>query len=204
MYNEFYIMSDEKHIQSGELTYLTDMPARCPETGLIEDTGEYDSDVESHRRQQATDLANYAENGIHFDPAGKYLCGGVAGDGIGGCNQYRPASHQCLSVAGHIDGDCGSCRWWEDYDPDRSSLLMDPEKFLKGAAEYGEREPGGTGFGCHQCEYGSEAKAADGDRSLFCGIWGARVLPNACCGRNHKLGDKLFKDNRPLTQIEIY
>jgi hypothetical protein len=196
---------DEKLIQSGILTYRTDMPARCDDTGLILEPKEYDEQVEEWRRGHASDMAHYAEEGSSFDPTGKYLCGGEEGNGEEGCNQYRPASHQCLSVAGRIDGDCGSCSWWEQYRKEHADLYMGPEKFTKGAAMYGEREPGGTGFGCQRCEYGTPARETDqAGRSIYCGMWGTRVQALACCGRNHKLGDKNFKDNQPLTQIEFY
>lgn len=192
-------------IQSGQLTYLTDIPERDPTTGLIVEQFPYDPEQEEKRRAHATGMARYAEEGDHFDPAGLYLCGGQTGNGIGGCNQYRPGSHKCLSVKGKIDGDCGSCSWWEQYKADHADLDLGPEKFSKQEAEYGEREPGGTGFSCARCEYGSPAKQTDpSGRSLFCGIWGARVQPLACCGRNHTLGDKVFKDNQPLTQLEFY
>lgn len=196
---------DEKIIQSGNLSYLTDDPARDTDTGLILEPQEYDEAQEAKRRKYAEGMARYAEEGIHFDPAGNYLCGGVSGDGEGGCNQYRPGSHQCLSVKGRIDGDCGSCSWWEVYDKDHADLQLGPEKFSKQEADYAEREPGGTGFGCERCEYGLTAREKDSSgRSLWCGIWGARVQSLACCGRNHRLGDTVFKDNQPLTQLEFY
>jgi hypothetical protein len=198
---------DEKQIKSGEQTYFTDLPPRDSDTGLVADTGVYDEKQEKKRRMHAEGMAHYAEEGDHFDPAGLYLCGGKTGDGVGGCNQYRPGSHKCLSVAGKIDGDCGSCAWWEKYiePPGHSDLDLGPEKFHKSEALYGEREPGGTGWSCSNCEYGSFAKQKDSEgRSIFCGIWGARVQPLACCGRNHQLGDTVFKDNQPLTQLEFY
>jgi hypothetical protein len=198
---------DEKIIHSGALSYLTDDPTRDKGTGLVIDTGVYDEEQEEKRRKHAAGMAHYAEkdDAVHFDTAGKYLCGGEKGDGTGGCNQYRPGSHACLSVKGRIDGDCGSCAWWENVDTNHSDLQLGSEKFDKEEALYGEREPGGTGWSCARCEYGSSAKAIDSaGRSLFCGIWGARVQEKACCGRNHRLGDTVFSDNRPLTQIEFY
>jgi hypothetical protein len=196
---------DEKVIQSGILSYLTDIPARDSDTGLVLEPEVYDEAQEEKRRMHAHAMAHYAEDTESFDPTGKYLCGGEKGDGVDGCNQYRPASHQCLSVAGRIDGDCGSCQWWEQYKPDHADLQMGPEKFTKGAALYAEREPGGTGWGCARCEYGMKAREEDSaGRRIFCGIWGARVRAVACCGRNHSLGDKTFKDNQPLTQLEFY
>jgi hypothetical protein len=198
-------MSSEKLIHSGKLDYLTDDPVRDKDTGMVVDTGVYDEKIEEQRRKHAAGMAHYSEEGNTFDPAGKYLCGGEKGDGTGGCNQYRPGSHVCLSVKGSIDGDCGSCAWWEQHNVAHSDLQLGPEKFNKEAASYGEREPGGTGFSCARCEYGAFAKQADSEgRKLFCGIWGTHVMDLACCGRNHKLGDVSFDDNRPLTQIESY
>lgn len=196
---------DEKVIHSGALSYLTDDPKRDKETGLIVDTGIYDEEQEEKRRKHAIGMARYAEEGEHFDPAGLYLCGGARGDGVGGCNQFRPGSKACLSVKGKIDGDCGSCSWWEVFNAAHSDLFLGQEKFDKEEALYGEREPGGTGWSCSRCEYGAAAKVVDSSgRSIFCGIWGARVQPLACCGKNHRLGDTTFSDNRPLTQIEFY
>lgn len=197
--------TDEKKIKSGLVTYLTDDPARDKDTGLILEPKEYDEAQEAKRRKHAQGLSHYAEEGEYYDPTGKYLCGGELGDGQGGCNQYRPGSHKCLSVAGRIDGDCGSCGWWETVREDHSDLDLGPEKFSKQEALYGEREPGGTGFGCVRCEYASKAREADSmGRPSWCGIWGMHILPTACCGLNHKLGDKTFEDNRPLTQLEFY
>lgn len=195
----------EKLIQSGELKYLTDLPKRDPETGLVIDTGEYDEALEARRREHASGMAYYAEAGKHYDPTGKYLCGGEAGDGKDGCNQYRPEAHKCVSVKGRIDGDCGSCEWWENYDINRPNIHLGDEKYSKGNANYAEREPGGTGFGCIRCEYAAVAKKTDKDgRNLFCGIWGCRVQELACCGRNHKHGDIIFEDSTRLHPDAFY
>lgn len=197
---------DVKQVESGKLQYLTDNPARDPETGLAIDAGTYDEKMEAKRRKQAATLGHYAEEGdIHFDPTGKYLCGGDKGDGVDGCVKFRPGSHRCIIVKGKIDGDCGSCQWWEIYDPKDADLDLGAEKFSKGDSAYGEREPGGTGFGCQRCEYGTQAKQVDSKgRTIWCGIWAAHVFALACCGRNHKIGDVAFEDNRRLTQIEFY
>ena len=199
------MIHDIKKIESGDLNYLEDAPARDPETGMAIDHGIYDEAREEERRHAAVEQANYAEDGRHFDSTGKYLCGGEGGKGEGGCNHFRPGSKACISVKGAISGDRGSCRWWVIYDPSHVDLLLGDEKASKGKAAYGERKEAGIGFGCERCEYGSNAIQSDNKgRTIWCGIWAARVLPNACCGRNHKLGDKNWKDNQPLSQLEFY
>jgi len=152
--------------------------------GLFEDTGKYDEVVEAHLRDTFAKMFQYADSWSGdsrvFDPRGDYLCED--------CNKYEPSA--CLAVTGKISGNHGSCRHWEDKDAGDSELEF-AEKISKNLADYGETP--NKGFGCHRCEYHSQAIKPDSHgRDQFCKQGAFRVFRNGCCALNDCDGMKTF------------
>lgn len=132
--------------------------------------GRYNPKKEAHMRDMITMHASYSESGPTFDPEGTYLCGA--------CNM-RVLPDRCTVVGDvPISMTTGGCRRWHKGAPTGEEL---PKKSTPDAVEYGERE---GGFGCVRCEYGVKAAVPDGARTTWCGFWGLRVKPNACCEEN--------------------
>lgn len=141
------------------------------------DTGTYDENDEARRREVANIQANYAEEGVLFDPKGNYLCNG--------CSQFDSAG-ACGTVSGKISGDTGSCGYWEIKG---QPLVQLESKFTQKEAGYTER-PHEKGFGCKRCVYGADAKKADTEgRGMWCAYWGTHVRDNACCAKNEGADD---------------
>jgi len=159
------------------------------EEGNVPDTGEYDFEHEAHVRQEAKDWAQYAEESDNtdtikpFDPSGNYLCGT--------CDMRR-GTDECARVNGPISFTTGSCRLYHLGDPETDAPMK--HKFTKEDAKYTER-PHVKGFGCHRCEYGSEAQGEDPEgRKSWCSFWGMHVVPNACCAENEGDDDTMFTE----------
>lgn len=137
------------------------------------DTGEYDSDLEDEIRSEIEIWADYAEEGVTYDPDGKYLCGSCS---------YRSGTDDCLPVVSPINFETGSCRIYEHGEP--SGQLELPVKLTQLEVVYTER-PTVKGFGCSRCMYGGKAKVADAEgRPGWCSFWGCHVWPKACCFKN--------------------
>jgi transcription elongation factor Elf1 len=139
------------------------------------DPGQYDEKHEEHVRQEMKQWAQYAEEEDNtedikpFDPEGNYLCGDC---------DMRQGTNECMRVQGPINFEKGSCRLFHEGAPENQLPMA--KKFTQAEAKYGESNQGG--FGCHRCEYGGEAKEADGaGRPSWCSFWGTHVVPNACC-----------------------
>jgi len=145
----------------------------------FEEPDEYDEAQEKLVRELMTEVAQYAETGVKFDPTGKYLCDTC---------QMKIMPDLCSHVSGTISMDTGSCEKW----------LIGPQswpiqivQWSQKEAQYGER-PEAKGFGCSRCGHGSEAREADAEgRSIWCDRFGARVEALACCeeesGQDFKL-----------------
>jgi hypothetical protein len=135
----------------------------------IEDTGKYDETKEAAIRDMATKIGAYAESGQTFDPEGKYLCGGCS---------MRDGQTACTHVSGKISMVIGSCFIYLRGEPMQAQVA---QKLTQIEAMYSER-PKSKGFGCSRCEYGAEAKKADGaGRPSWCSWWGMHIVPLACC-----------------------
>jgi hypothetical protein len=133
------------------------------------DTGEYDELKESAIRDFATSVGYYAEKGPLFDPDGKYLCGECC---------FREEPHSCDLVSGRILMKIGSCMMWRIGQPVGLKVKKKLSQIEAGYAERGKSKA----FGCSRCEYGSKAKKADSNgRPSWCGFWGMRIVPLACC-----------------------
>lgn len=138
----------------------------------ISDKGKYEN--EAKIRKLIENQAAYAESGPTFDLAGKYLCRSCAyfsGD------RGSAADGKCRAVEGAISGSTGSCRLWTIEGAEVPKIKW---KLSQMAADYAER-PEDKGFGCSRCEYQTKTKTPDGERTLWCGFWGLRVMPLACC-----------------------
>ena len=135
----------------------------------FEEPEDYDSAQENLVRELITLIANYDEEGVRFDPTGKYLCQDC---------QMRIEPDRCSHVSGEISMPTGSCEKW----------MIGPQawpvqivRWTQKEANYGTREKA-KGFGCSRCGWGSEAKKADAEgRLVWCGRFGARVQSLACC-----------------------
>lgn len=138
----------------------------------ISDKGIYDTAREAKLRKLIEQQAAYAERGPTFDPSGRYLCDGCA---------YFDGKDRCGAVEGQISGTDGSSRLWTIKGTEVEPLHW---KLSQMSADYAER-PKAKGFGCSRCEYATKAKAPDGERTLWCGFWGLRVAPLACCSEEN-------------------
>ena len=134
----------------------------------------YDFEEEKHIRSEMKTWAQYAEASDNtdtikpFDAQGNYLCGT--------CDMRR-GTEKCSRVEGDISFERGSCKLYHIGAPEDTPPMKYP--FSKEDAKYSEHK---SGFGCHRCEYGGEAAAADPDgRKGWCSFWGAHIEPMACC-----------------------
>ncbi|SRR6266566_3389290 len=135
----------------------------------FEEPVQYDPAQENLVRELMSLVADYDEEGIRFDPSGRYLCGTC---------QMRIEPDLCSHVSGIISMEAGSCEKW----------MIGPQawpvqivQWTQKEANYGTRGKA-KGFGCSRCGWGSEAKKADAEgRSVWCGRFGARVQSLACC-----------------------
>ena len=133
------------------------------------DTGKYKEKREQHVRNELAIWVAYAENGPSYDPDGVYKCGTC---------DMRSEPDKCTHVEGKICMDDGSCRLYI-HGPELEGKPPLKHKLTQIQAQYSEN-PGG--FGCHKCEYQTEAKQVDGsDRHGWCTFWGVHVQLNACC-----------------------
>jgi hypothetical protein len=164
--------------------------------GQFPDSGQYDFEHEDHVRKEAKQWAQYAEPADNvntddikpFDPDGNYLCGTC---------DMRQGTNECMRVDGPISFEKGSCRLYHRGDPENQPPME--KKFTQAEAKYAEQE---GGFGCHRCEYGSEAKAPDPHgRKSWCAFWGMHIVPLACCADWDK-GDK-HKDASLVTIAQL-
>jgi hypothetical protein len=198
-----------KFVTINGMVFPTVMPPFDKKTGLFIDPGPdgYNEQQEEHNRQTAMVMAFYAEFGPTFDPLGRYLCGGVKGDGKGGCNKFRPTPEEvrgnCTGVGEgtkDISGDEGSCQFFEIYRLGDHELQYPVKtRWSKSDAGYGERPKPGKGFGCWQCGLQSVAKGPDSmGRTLWCGQHAMHVTEKACCEKNHEPGDIWFSGNKPI------
>jgi hypothetical protein len=138
---------------------------------VFEDPGPagYDIPQENLVRQLMTLVADYAEEGPKFDPAGQYLCGTC---------QMRALPEACSHVTGKISMEIGSC---EKYVIGPQSWPIQIVQWSQKEANYAER-PEAKGFGCSRCGHGSPAKQPDEQgRSVWCDRFGTRVQYLACC-----------------------
>ena len=157
-------------------------PAPTSTHGNVPDTGKYDFEHEAHVRQEAKDWSQYAEERDKegdirpYDESGNYLCGT--------CDMRREPS-QCARVEGEIDLTAGGCKLYHIGKPETDPPMK--KKFSREEARYSEHE---GGFGCHRCEYGSKAKAADEEgRESWCSFWGMHIDPMACCAEWEEGGE---------------
>lgn len=138
----------------------------------FQDTGTYDEAVEVNRRRIASEMAQYAESGSAFDPAGDYLCKT--------CTQMDLPKSCGVVATNKINPEDTSCRYWVNDIP----LVQLQMKFSPKETGLTSR-PNWKGFGCKRCVYGSEAKVPDSKgRPSWCSWFGIHVLPNACCAKN--------------------
>jgi hypothetical protein len=163
--------------------------------GQYPDTGEYDFNHEDHVRTEAQQWAQYAERADNtddikpFDPEGNYLCGTC---------DMRQGTSDCSRVEGPISLEKGSCRLYHRGAAENQPPMK--KKFTQADAKYAEHE---GGFGCHRCEYGSEAKGLDKyGRESWCSFWGMHIVPNACCAEWDE-GDKPHKDASFVSTAEL-
>lgn len=147
----------------------------------FQDTGTYDEAVEINRRRIASEMAQYAESGSAFDPAGDYLCKT--------CTQMDLPKSCGVVATNKINPEDTSCRYWVNDIP----LVQLQMKFSPKETDLTSR-PNWKGFGCKRCVYGSEAKVPDSKgRPSWCSWFGIHVLPNACCAENEGDDDVVIK-----------
>lgn len=135
----------------------------------FEEPDQYDEAQEQLVRELITQVADYAEEGVKFDPSGKYLCNDC---------QMKIMPDRCSHVSGEISMTDGSCEKW----------LIGPQswpiqivQWTQKEANYAER-PKAKGFGCSRCGHGSKAREVDAQgRAVWCDRFGARVQSLACC-----------------------
>jgi hypothetical protein len=165
--------------------------------GQFPDSGQYDFEHEDHVRREAKQWSQYAEpadnvntdNIKSFDPEGNYLCGTC---------DMRQGTDECMRVNGPISFEKGSCRLYHRGSPENQMPME--KKFSRAEAKYAEHE---GGFGCHRCEYGTEAEAPDQHgRKSWCAFWGMHIVPLACCAEWDE-GDKPHKDASLVTIAEL-
>jgi hypothetical protein len=138
---------------------------------VFEDPGAngYDEQQEKLVREVMTLVADYAEDGVKFDPEGRYLCGSCC---------MRVVPDRCSHVSGAISMTDGSCAKWVIG---QQSWPVQIVQWSQEEADYAER-PEAKGFGCSRCGHGSPAQQPDGEgRSIWCNRFGTRVQYLACC-----------------------